>query len=82
MRIITRWRYLKSDLVKPSGYGFAYSNFECAEDVFYPIPLNYVIRYSRSLYWRFLRIFYWIGLIDVGVNEAFSWRDFYRIKLH
>lgn len=80
MKLIVSWHYATPTISRR--YGLAYSNFACAQDIYYPIPINYILRYSRKLYWRFLRIWYWIGLIDVGEAEAFSWRDFYRIKSH
>lgn len=66
----------------PRGYGLAYTEYDVATEVFYPIPINYVVRYALKYYWRFLRFFYRVGLIDVGEAETFSWRDFYRIKAH
>lgn len=66
----------------PWGYGLAYWDYARAEGVFCPVPINWIVRYWRRAYWGFLGAFYWVGLIDVGVAEAFSWHDFFRIKSH
>ena len=37
---------------------------------------------ALDIYWKILRIFYWIGLIDTNERKTFRWSDFYRIKTH
>jgi len=66
----------------PRGYGFAYDEFASAREVYYPLPINYIVRYWRNCYWGFLRFFYRIGLIDTNERECFRWADFFRIKVH
>ena len=66
----------------PSYLVTAYSRCDMNAFVMYPKPLHLVVRYGRIFYWRFLRVFYWMGLVDTSIGEAFSWRDFYRIKSH
>ncbi len=66
----------------PWYYRFSYDEIDIVVRVYYPIPINYIVRYGRSLCNSFLRILYWIGLIDVGPGEVFLWTDFYRIKSH
>lgn len=66
----------------PKNYGYSYSDFFRDYCIFYPIPINYIVRYWRRCYWGFLRFFYWLGLIDRGVAEEFRWADFFRIKVH
>ena len=62
-------------------YGRSYSDYSRACDIYYPIPINYIVRYGLNVYWRFLRIFWWIGLIDTPEGCIFLWSDFYRIKM-
>ena len=72
MKISVSWFESREGVVFiPKGYGFAYKDFFRALDIYYPIPINYIVRYWPRCYWRFLRIFYWIGLIDVSPNEEF-----------
>lgn len=66
----------------PWWYGFSHSDFVRAFDIFYPIPINLIVRYWLKAYWGFLGVVYWVGLIDVGEAEAFYWYSFYRIKSH
>ena len=66
----------------PQWYGLAYAEAYMPIDIYYPIPINYIVRYCRGFLWRFLRLFYWIGLIDISMGERFSWDDFFRIKSH
>ena len=66
----------------PSYLGRAYEEVALYATVYYPIPLNYVVRVLRVMYWKIMRGFYWLGLIDVGLGERFTWGDFYRIKTH
>lgn len=68
--------------VIPRGYGLAYWDYARAEGIYYPLPINFAVRYGLDCWYRFLRLFYWIGLIDVGDGEIFLWREFYRIKSH
>lgn len=83
MKIIVDWLVKeKYGEEKAWWYGFSYSEENRACDIYYPYPLNWIIRYSLKLYWRFLRAFYWIGLIDVKVGESFHWDTFFRIKTH
>jgi len=62
--------------------GYSYTKFMEDRDVYYPPPINYIVRYWRRCYWRFLKCFYWVGLIDVGMSERFWWGAFFRIKVH
>ena len=82
MRIERSWLRRVGGSPIPKGYGLAYAKYSRAVEVYYPIPVNYIVRYTRVFYWRFLRAFYWVGLIDVEANESFSWVDFFRIKTH
>jgi len=81
MRFDKYWLHAKQCPI-PKGYGFAYCEYDRAVEVYYPLPLNYIIRYARKVYWKFLRAFHWLGLIDVAAGEVFTWNDFYRIKTH
>lgn len=64
----------------PRWYGFAYCDYARAFEIFYPMPINWIVRYWLKLCWGFLKAFYWIGLIDVDEAECFYWDSFYRIK--
>lgn len=66
----------------PRHYGYSYSEFCRDAEIYYPLPINYIVRYWRRAYWTFLSSFYWIGLIDTKVNEEFRWADFFRIKTY
>lgn len=75
------WRELGKGAQIPRWHGFSHSDFKCGVDVFYPVPINWLVRYSVRIYWRVLRAFDWVGLIDKADNEVFHWDSFYRIKL-
>ena len=64
------------------GYGYSYTDFLRAYDIYYPLPINYIVRYWRECCWGFIRFFYRVGLIDIGEAQLFRWADFYRIKTH
>lgn len=66
----------------PKYLGVAYDDWAYCATVYYPIPLNYIVRIVRPLFWKIMRMFYWVGIIDTSIGEAFSWDDFYRIKTH
>ncbi len=68
--------------IPPKWYGRAYSRVDWAQEVYYSLPINYIVRYGRWFYWGFLRLFYRIGLIDTEEAEIFRWDDFFRIKTH
>lgn len=74
-------RYSGKDSI-PKHYGYSYSDFCRDADIYYPLPINYIVRYWRGAYWAVLRSLYWIGLIDTRANEEFSWGDFFRIKTY
>ena len=82
MKISRSWFDKVKGTPLPKWYRFAYSEYACALDIYYPLPFNCIARYSRKGYWGFLLCFYWVGLIDTGLGDKFSWSDFYRIKLH
>ena len=82
MKIEISWfESRREGITIPSRYGFSYTEFYRAYDIYYPIPINYIVRYWRDCRWKFLSACYWIGIIDVGINEMFTWDKFYRIKL-
>ena len=82
MRFEHSWHGKPNNEPLPKRYGIAYEDFSRAIDIYYPIPLNYVVKYYR-LYCRLLiKALYWVGLIDIGIGEMFHWGAFYRIKLH
>ena len=64
----------------PFWTGTAYSVHEYQAVVYYPIPLNFLVRWSRCASMLMLRAVYWIGLIDVGPGERVTWQEFWRIK--
>jgi len=66
----------------PRGYGYSYTLADRDAVVYYPIPINYIVRYWRRCYWRLMKNLYWVGLIDVGMGECFYWSSFWRIKSH
>lgn len=66
----------------PKWYEYSYTEFIMGWDIYYPLPINYIVRYWRKCYWKFLRFFYWVGLVDIAPQEAFHWGAFYRIKAH
>lgn len=35
---------------------------------------------TRLLWWRLMKLMYWVGLVDLAPGEAFHWSQFYRIK--
>jgi len=80
MKIIVDW-HKRTRTTIPKGYGFAYAEYIRDCGIYYPIPINYIIRYWRKCYWRFLTAFYWVGLIDTKASEEFRWTDFFRIKV-
>lgn len=79
--IVKCWYQKEAGYAIQRGYGLAYSDFCCAFDVYYPIPLNLIVRYWRKFYWGFLRFFYHIGLIDTKLGNEFRWNDFFRIRM-
>lgn len=82
MKFERSWFERATGTVVPKGYRLAYNKYHLATAVYYPVPINYIVRYSRDFYWETLRAFYWIGLIDMQVYDRFRWVDFYRIKVH
>lgn len=75
------WVYL--EMHKPAWYmGVAYKEWVSHDTVYYPIPLNLFIRLLRWLKWCMLDIFYWVGLVNVGAGERYTWDSFFRIKNH
>ena len=80
MKHIYDWFDRGNAIAIPHHYGLAYSEFMRACDVYYPIPINLVVRYGLRLYWNFLRAFYWVGVIDTNIAECFRWDDFWRIS--
>lgn len=83
MKLLISWFEKKNrGFSVPRWYQYSYTDFARAYDVYYPLPLNYIVRYWLGFYWYSLRAIYWVGLIDTGENECFSWGDFFRIKSH
>ena len=74
------YRELDGGKRAPRWYGFSHSDFKRGIEIFYPMPINWIVRYCLKAYWRFLMTIYWVGLIDVGMAMAFYWGAFYRIK--
>lgn len=66
----------------PRWYGYCYPLLDRDADVYYLIPVNYIVRYWRRCRLRFLKCFYWVGLIDYVPGEWFTWNQFWRIKSH
>ena len=82
MKISISWEDKIRGASPPKWYGFAYTDYARALDIYYPYLINWFVSYWRRAYWRFMKVFYWIGLIDIGKGEMFSWGDFFRIKTH
>ena len=74
------YSYLKHCRRIPFWLGRAYDRQELRAVVYYPVPLNYVARWLRAIWWSTDRVLYWVGLIDVSPGECFNWHDFWRIK--
>jgi len=73
------WSYL--NLHKPAWYmRVAYKEWASHCVAYYPVPLNFLVRILHYFKWRILHACYWIGLIDVGEGECFTWYSFFRIK--
>ncbi len=68
--------------VIPWWYRFAYSDYCRACDVYYPILINYIVRYGTRLFWWAENVLWWVGLIDVPMYAISTWSDFWRIKTH
>ena len=82
MKFIISWLALEKGHPVPKHYRHSYCDFFRAWEIYYPVPINYIVRYWRKYYWAFLKFFYWMGLIDKGANEEFRWGDFFKIKSH
>ena len=80
MKYVHSWFDKRNTTVVPRYYGLAYSEFVRARDVYYPIPINYLVRYGLKAYWGFLRSMYWVGVIDTNIAECFRWSDFWRVR--
>ena len=82
MKLIIDWftRHSGKALI-PRHYGYSYAAPCSARDIYYPLPINYIVRYWRKSYWGILRLFYWIGFIDTRADEEFRWNDFLRMKV-
>jgi hypothetical protein len=50
-KIITRKAIMEGEKI-PTFYGVAYRDFAMMQAVCYPIPLNWVVRWGRELYFR------------------------------
>ncbi|KKL83130.1 hypothetical protein LCGC14_1977790 [marine sediment metagenome] len=64
----------------PFYYRLSYPDLSRDAKIYYVIPYNYIVRYALDSYWGFLRLMYWVGLIDTGMGGCFRWSDFWRIK--
>lgn len=80
MKYIHSWFDKRNTMPIPRFYRLAYEEFVCARGVYYPIPINCIVRYGLKLYFGFLRMFYWIGVIDTDISMCFRWDDFWRIR--
>lgn len=47
-------RYVGRGEMFPRGYGFAYCDYQSAQYVAYPFPINWIVRYAR-LMWAWIR---------------------------
>ena len=82
MKILVCW-YKKAHTqraVVPKWYGFSHSEEIRACDVYYPIPLNYIVRIWMKVYWRPQYALWWVGLYDTPDGVELSLSDFWRIK--
>ena len=52
----------------PKGYGLAWREFDKAESIFLPIPINIIASFMRTLYWRMIMAFY-PAKIDILINK-------------
>ena len=84
MKLLVSWfeRASRSKVSVPRWYGRSYSDHSRAYDIYYPIPLNYITRYSLRFYWRAVRALDWVGLFDTPEAVEMQWSDFWRIKTH
>lgn len=67
----------------PSYFGIAYWEYRMDACIMYPRPLHLVVRYVKKLnywYWGFLRLCYWVGVIDDEEGVMFRWSDFWRVR--
>jgi hypothetical protein len=82
MKLIVTYRQRNHGLLKiPWWYGVSYQLPQLAVYVYYPYPINWIIRYTKELFWYSINLLWWIGLIDVMVGEEFYWGAFYRLKV-
>ena len=79
MKYLYSWFDKRNSKPAPRFYGKSYSEFDRALDVYYPIPLNYIIRYWLDFYWGFIKLCWWIGIVDTEEAREFGWGDFWRI---
>ena len=79
--ILTKLQLVQG-LKPPQFYGYSYIRYESLIYVFYPYPLNWVIRYTRMVWFSIVRMFDRVGLIDTARYEPLRWNDFFRIKSH
>lgn len=81
MKIILSWFERKNvGIKKPWWYRFSYTEYVRACDIYYPIPINYIIRYGLKCYWWVIFALDWVGLFDTPSCEVIRWSDFFRIK--
>lgn len=45
-------KYVYEGEIIPFGYGFCYMEYDRLARVFYPFPINWIIRYARVLWWK------------------------------
>lgn len=62
-------RYVEQGEIVPRGYGYCFTEHWCKRNVFYPFPLNWIIRYARIL-WHTVRHPRQAYSDDNAVNEA------------
>lgn len=79
------WRYIDRGEPIPGYLGIAYKDYLRHAVIYYPTPLNYVIRFKRGfwnlVFWRgIFSALWWIGVIDTPPGYMFVWGDFWRIR--
>ena len=84
MKIIQDWykRAGRKRVVLPWWYRFAYADHCRACDIYYPIPINYIVRWWEKVYWWPQYALWWVGFYDTPDDVELSLSDFWRIKSH
>jgi len=80
--IISRKLLISNPDVVPRFWGLSYWRYELCAGVFYPIPINYIVRWWEKVYWWPEYALWWVGLYDTPDGVELSLSDFWRIKTH